>query len=195
VRFDHFVGPQTRLIYMTEGIALRCLLTNPMLDRVDALVFDEYHERSLNSDLLLAIARYVQGRRRALRIVVMSATLHIDDLRAKLPGSTVVRVPAKAHPVDIRYAMRVSDEPVEGRVLEAVSTALRESSGDLLAFLATRKQVDDAQRRFNEPGIRAFALHGGLSDEEQQAAFAARDAATRRLRDDYRRELRDRRRG
>src|SRR5205085_9322411 len=105
VRFESRISGQTRIAIMTEGILLRRLLDNPFLPDVAAVVFDEFHERSLSSDLALAMVRQIQQSVRPdLKIVVMSATLAVEPVAKYLGGCPIVESLGRSFPVDIRYS-------------------------------------------------------------------------------------------
>src|SRR4249919_2437361 len=135
-RFGSKVSRQTRIEVITEGIFTRLILEDPSLEDVAAVLFDEFHERSLDADLGLALARDVQqGLREDLKILVMSAT--IDGARiAKLFGDApVIESEGRAFPVETRYLGRDPRARIEDQMAEAVARALRAEQGSVLAFL------------------------------------------------------------
>ena len=113
VRFEEVVGPETRLRYVTEGVLLRKLLVDPELARVSHVVLDEFHERSLMSDLLLVLLARLRARRR-LGLTVMSATLDAGPV-AELLGAARVRSEGRAFPLTIEHASTVDTRPLESR--------------------------------------------------------------------------------
>src|SRR3954447_25685215 len=136
VRFGTKVSRRTRIELVTEGVFTRMILEDPGLEGVAALLFDEFHERSLDADLGLALARDVQtGLREDLRLLVMSAT--IDGARvAKLLGDApVIESQGRAYPVETHYRGRDPRAPVERAVVDAVIETLRVEKGSVLAFL------------------------------------------------------------
>src|SRR5882757_8468850 len=136
VRFGSKISRHTRIEVVTEGVFTRMVLDNPSLDGISALLFDEFHERSLDADLGLALARDVQqGLREDLKLLVMSAT--IDGARvAKLLGDApVVASEGRAFAVETRYLGRKPDAPLERQMADAIATALRADPGSVLAFL------------------------------------------------------------
>jgi ATP-dependent helicase HrpB len=136
VRFGSRVTKRTRIEVVTEGIFTRLVIDDPSLDGVAAVLFDEFHERSLDADLGLALARdSQQGLRPDLKLLVMSAT--IDGVRvAELLGDApAVESEGRAFPVETRYLGRDPRVPVERQVTEAVERALRAETGSLLVFL------------------------------------------------------------
>src|SRR5262247_2111432 len=136
VRFGSKVSRRTRIEIVTEGIFTRLILDDPSLDGVAAVLFDEFHERSLDADLGLALARDAQqGLREDLKLLVMSAT--IDGARiAKLLGDApVVESEGRAFPVDTRYLSRDPRAHLETQVADAATRALRAETGSALVFL------------------------------------------------------------
>src|SRR5206468_11489120 len=109
VRFDRQAGPRTRVLVVTPGILLRLLQDDPFLETAGVVVFDEFHERGLESDLALGLVRLVQQTvRPELRAVVMSATLAVDAVAAYFDECPVVASEGRMHPVEIRYEPRAS---------------------------------------------------------------------------------------
>ena len=176
VRFGSKVSARTRIEVVTEGIFTRLVLDDPMLESIAAVLFDEFHERSLDADLGLALARDVQqGLREDLRILVMSAT--IDGARvAKLLGEApVIAAQGRAFPVETRYVGRDA-RPIEPQIADAIVRAMRADPGSLLAFLPGAAEIRRAQRLLDgrlDPSVDVVALNGALAGEEQDRAIAA----------------------
>src|SRR5688572_28983839 len=127
VRFESRTSARTRLAVITEGILLRRLLDDPFLQGVAAVVFDEFHERSLASDLALAMVRQVQQSvRPELRIVVMSATLAAEPIAQYLGGCPIVESGGRTFPVDVRYAPHLARRPLVELVAEGTLSLLAE---------------------------------------------------------------------
>lgn len=140
VRFESRVSDRTRLEVVTEGILTRRLQRDPELSGVGLVILDEFHERSLNADLALALLREVQGALRDdLRVLVMSATLD-PDLPARL-GAPLVESAGRAYPVDVRYLPTDPTGRVEDAVVAAVRRALDTDEGDILAFLPGVREI------------------------------------------------------
>jgi ATP-dependent helicase HrpB len=142
VRGERRVSARTRVEVVTEGILTRILQDDPSLDRIGAVLFDEFHERNLPSDLGLALALEAQGALRPdLRLLVMSATLDGARVAALLDGAPLVRSEGRAFPVAVHHAER----PLEGRVWEATARAVRralaETEGDVLVFLPGTAEI------------------------------------------------------
>jgi ATP-dependent helicase HrpB len=175
VRFGSKVSGRTRIEIITEGIFTRLILDDPMLDGVAAVIFDEFHERSLDADLGLALARDVQqGLREDLRILVMSAT--IDGARiAKLLGDApVIASEGRAFTVETRYAGR-DTRPIEPQLADTIVRAMRADAGSLLAFLPGAAEIRRTKTLLEgrtEPSTDVVALYGALAGDEQDRAIA-----------------------
>jgi len=175
---DTKVGPRTRIEVVTEGVLTRMLQTDPTLEGVAAVLFDEFHERSVHADLGLALALQAQSLfRDDLRIVVMSATIEADAAARLLGGAPVVRSEGRMHPVETRYEERRAVLSVEARAAQTVKDALqRHPEGDVLVFLPggreIRRTASALERLGLPPGVRVAPLYGALSPEEQDAAIA-----------------------
>lgn len=179
VRFDRRAGKQTRVLFVTEGIFLRLLQEDPMLEAVGCVVFDEFHERNLDGDLGLALARLVQRDVRPdLRLLVMSATLDTSALSSALGDCPVVESSGRLHPVAIEYAPRRSDDPLPSAVVAALRHAWPRTAGDALVFLPgvgeirrCRQALEDDARRL---AFDLLELYGDLPPEEQDEALKPR---------------------
>src|SRR5712672_581821 len=134
VRFGSKVSRKTRIEVVTEGIFTRMVLDDAGLDGVAAILFDEFHERSLDADLGLALARDVQlGLRDDLRLLVMSATIDGARVGRLLREAPLVESAGRAFPVDTRYLGRKADAPIERQMADAIAVALRADPGSVLA--------------------------------------------------------------
>src|SRR5689334_299469 len=142
VRFGSKVSKRTRIEVITEGVFTRLVLDDPSLDGVAAVIFDEFHERSLDADLGLALARDAQqGLRPDLKLLVMSATLDGARVAALLGGVPVVESQGRSFPVERRYLGRDSRERIERQVTDAVLRGLRAEPGSLLVFLPGAAEI------------------------------------------------------
>ncbi len=156
VRFGSKVSRATRIEVVTEGIFTRQILDDPELSGVATVLFDEFHERSLDADLGLALARDAQqGLREDLRILVMSATLDGARVAKLLGDAPVIASEGRAFPVDTRYLGRKPDVQIERQMADAIATALRADAGSVLAFLPGAAEIRRTQtflvERINEP--------------------------------------------
>jgi ATP-dependent RNA helicase HrpB len=186
VRFGSKVSRATRIEVVTEGIFSRQILDDPELDGVAAVLFDEFHERSLDADLGLALARDAQtGLREDLRILVMSATLDGARIAALLGDASVVASEGRAFPVETRYLGRKVDVPLERQMADAVATALRADPGSVLAFLPgaaeIRRTENFLKERVHDASIEIVPLFGALDAAVQDRAIAPAPKGTRKV--------------
>ena len=203
VRGERRAGPDTRIEVVTAGLLLRRLQRDPELSGVDAVILDEVHERSLDSDLLLALLADARAAlREDLTLVAMSATLDADRLRRILGGSSggsldgaapLVEVPGRLHPLEEVWAPpgrtgRLGPRGVPreflAHVAATVERALAERSGDVLVFLPGAREVDDVVSRLRgavPAGVDVLPLHGRLPASAQDAALAPSPAGRRRV--------------
>lgn len=186
VRFGSKISRATRIEVVTEGIFTRQILDDPELSGVAAILFDEFHERSLDADTGLALARDAQlGLREDLRILVMSATL--DGARvAKLLGEApVVESEGRAFPVETRYLGRKADAPIERQMADAIASALRADSGSVLAFLPGAAEIRRTQNflaeRVQDASIEIVPLFGALDAAVQDRAIAPAPKGIRKV--------------
>ncbi len=146
VRLESRVSARTRIEVVTEGVFARMILDDPSLEGVSAVLFDEFHERSLDADMGLALALDAQaGLREDLRILVMSATLDGARVRALLGDAPLIESEGRAYPVETRYVGRSAGEDPAEAVTRAVLRALDEETGSILAFLRGRAKSCAAQ--------------------------------------------------
>lgn len=176
IRFERKVSPRTRIEVVTEGILTRRLQSDPLLEGVGAVIFDEFHERSIHADLSLALCRDVQlGLRDDLRLIVMSATLDTAPVAKLLGGAPVVESRGRSFPVEVRHLPADSREDVARVVSSAVSRALGETQGDILAFLPGAGEIRRCERLLSEAGITAAVtvtpLYGDLPFAAQERAI------------------------
>lgn len=177
VRFERRAGPRTRLLVVTEGILLRRLEDDPLLEGVAALVLDEFHERSVDLDLSLALARRVQQEARPdLRIVVMSATLDPAPVARFLGGAPVLHAAGRTFPVEVRHRPLATPRDWEPGLVAAVEEALAAQPGGVLCFLPGWAEIRRAGAalagRPRLAGVEVLPLHGDLPPEEQDRALA-----------------------
>lgn len=175
-RLQSRIGPQTRIEVITEGVFTRMILDDPALEGVGAVLFDEFHERSLDADLGLALARETQGLlREDLRLLVMSATLDIGGMSRLLDGALVIEAEGRMFPVETRYPGRNPVERIEDAMARAVMLALGEESGSVLVFLPGQGEIHrTAQRlgeRLRDPAVDVVPLYGALDRETQDRAI------------------------
>jgi len=185
-RLQSRIGPKTRIEVITEGVFTRMILDDPGLEGVGAVLFDEFHERSLDADLGLALARETQGAlREDLRLLVMSATLDVAGVSRLLDGAPVIEAEGRAYPVETRYLGRNPAERFEEAMARACLTALGEETGSVLAFLPGQGEIHRVARLVSErlrlPNVDVVPLYGGLDRAEQDRAIEPAAAGRRKL--------------
>jgi ATP-dependent helicase HrpB len=186
VRFGSKVSRATRIEVVTEGIFSRRILDDPELTGVAAVLFDEFHERSLDADLGLALARDAQvGLREDLRILVMSATLDGARVAKLLGDAPVISSEGRAFPVETRYLGRKADAPLERQMADAIAMALRADPGSVLAFLPGAAEIRRTQNflgeRVHDASIEIVPLFGALDAAVQDRAIAPAPKGSRKV--------------
>jgi ATP-dependent helicase HrpB len=186
VRLQSRVSARTRIEVVTEGVFTRMILDDPGLESVAAVLFDEFHERSLDADLGLAFARDVQGLlREDLRLLVMSATLDGARVSSLLGDAPVIESQGRMFPVDTRYLGRDDRLRLEERVGRAVERALAEETGSLLVFLPGQGEIRRVEswlaERLRRPDVDLAPLYGALDPAVQDRAIAAAPPGRRKV--------------
>ena len=189
IRFESRVSAATRIEVLTEGILTRMLVDDPGLGGVGVVIFDEFHERSLQSDVALALTRESQQVLRPdLRILLMSATIDTAALCAAL-DAPLIESAGRMFPVEIRHtAEEATPESVAERVAQQVRRVLREHEGDILAFLPGEGEIRRCAEMLagvggqdGKDGIEVYPLYGMLPPEQQRAAIAPSPAGSRKI--------------
>ena len=185
-RLQSRIGPKTRIEVITEGVFTRMILDDPGLEGVGAVLFDEFHERSLDADLGLALARDSQSvLRDDLRLVIMSATLDIAGVSRLLDGAPVIEAQGRAFPVETLYLGRNPVERIEEATARACLTALGDQSGSVLAFLPGQGEIHRTAQRISErlrdPSVDVVALYGALDKATQDRAIAPSPPGRRKI--------------
>ena len=186
VRFGSKVSRQTRIEVITEGIFTRLILEDPSLEGVAAVLFDEFHERSLDADLGLALARDVQqGLREDLRLLVMSATLDGTRVARLLGDAPVIESEGRAFPVETRYTGRNASTLIERQVADAVGRALRAEPGSALVFLPGQAEIRRTETLLKDligdPAVDIVTLYGALDAQTQDRAISPAPAGQRKV--------------
>lgn len=186
VRGETRVGAATQIEVVTEGVLTRMLLDDPTLERVGAVLFDEFHERSLNADFGLALTLQTQALLRPeLRILVMSATLDGVAIATLLGGAPIITSGGRIHPVELRHLPSHPEWRIEDSVASAVRGALTRDDGSILAFLPGAGEIRRciaALERSPLPGdVRLLPLYGDLSPAAQDAAISSPPHGVRKV--------------
>jgi ATP-dependent helicase HrpB len=186
VRFGSKVSRRTRIEVITEGIFTRLILDDPSLDGVAAVLFDEFHERSLDADLGLALARDVQQHlREDLRLLVMSATLDGARVARLLGDAPVIESEGRAFPVETRYIGRNTSLLIERQVADTVARALRAEPGSALVFLPGQAEIRRTETLLkdliSDPAVDIVTLYGALDAQTQDRAISPAPAGRRKV--------------
>jgi ATP-dependent helicase HrpB len=176
VRFEQVAGPSTRVRFVTEGVLIRRLISDPSLKGIAAVVVDEFHERHQESDLALALLKRLQRTRPDLRIVVMSATLDTGPVAQYLGGCPIARSEGTRFELSIKH-LPYSSEPLEVQVRSAVELLVdAHHSGDILVFLPGAAEIGRAMRACEavarRAGLLMLPLHGSLPPKDQDIAVS-----------------------
>mgnify|MGYP005838111987 CR=1 FL=1 len=183
IRQEHKHGKQTRLLIVTEGVLTRKLQQDPELSSVDVLLFDEFHQRSVHADLALALCLEVQQLRPELKLLVMSATLDMQQLADKLAAPTLSSE-GRSYPVSVVYVTPDS-QPIPQQTARLVQQALSQHDGSILVFLPGQSEISQCAQLLQQQGLPAkVQLHqliGSLTLAQQQAAIAPAGAGQRKV--------------
>jgi ATP-dependent helicase HrpB len=183
-RLDNKRSAATRITVLTEGIFRNRISADPELAGVSAVLFDEVHERSLDSDFGLALALDAQEALRPdLRLIAMSATLDGARFAALMGDAPVIRSEGRSHPIELIHLGRVAERRIEDEMAAAIRRALGESEGGLLAFLPGVAEIERTAERLERlrPDVDLHRLHGTLDPAEQRAAIRAAPPGRRKI--------------
>ena len=183
-RLDSCAGPQTRIEVVTDGVLTRMLQSDPELSGVGLVIFDEFHERSLQVDLALTLLLDAQaGLRPDLRMIVMSATLDTDEL-ARLLQAKVLTAEGRCYSVITRYRERPLQKSLVPDVAQDVLRVLRLETGSVLVFLPGASEIRRTRALLSagvSSDIQVISLYGNLSRDEQDRAIAPALPGTRKV--------------
>ena len=190
VRLENKTGPRTRIVVVTEGILSRMLLEDPALENVALLIFDEFHERSVDADTALALSLQAKELFRdgePLKLLIMSATLDGDEVSRLLGNAPVIRSEGKSYPVEVKYGKAWN--AARNLMVDAVATinqAIEDESGSLLVFLPGQKEITQVYEALlknyqDDKGIMLVPLYGNLSLDQQHAAIEAPPLGIRKV--------------
>ena len=186
VRFNEQVGERTYLKFMTDGILLAEIQSDPWLSRYDTLIIDEAHERSLNIDFLLGYLKSLSARRRDLKIIITSATIDTARFAAHFSGAPVLAVEGRSHPVEVRYRdfqsagepsarERADDLTLSEKIVVAVDEiTMQDGLGDILVFLPGEREIRETHLALSRRKYRAtevLPLYARLSAKDQDRVF------------------------
>lgn len=184
IRFDTRVSAATRIEVVTEGVLTRMLQDDPGLEDYGAVIFDEFHERSLHADLGLALTLQARALLRPdLRIIVMSATLQGEPIAALLGNAKIITSEGRSYPVDTRYLERPREGYIEPVVTRYVERAVEDHGGDILVFLPGAAEIKRTQDQLGDIGsdVDVLPLYGNLTQAEQDRAIQPSRAGRRKV--------------
>lgn len=186
VRMERKVSAKTRIEVVTEGLLLRRLQDDPELSGVKLLIFDEYHERSLDADLALALALDVrEGLRPDLKILVMSATLDGASVAGLLDDAPAIRSEGRAYPVETRYLAKPATGRFDDDMAALLKQALGETTDSILAFLPGEREINRAAKMIaaaaKTAGVEVHPLYSALPRQQQDRAVQAAKPGERKL--------------
>ena len=185
-RLDTRIGSKTRIEVVTEGVFTRLILDDPGLDGISAVIFDEFHERSLDADLGLALALDCRnGLREDLRLLVMSATLDGARVAGLLGDAPVIRSEGRAFPVATRYLGKPQDRRLDDAMSAAILRGFGDETGSILAFLPgqaeIRRTAERLRERVSDPSVDIVELYGGLDQRDQRRAIEPPEPGRRKI--------------
>lgn len=181
MRLDSRMSVRTRIVVVTEGVLSRMILDDPELSGIGAVIFDEFHERSLDADFGLALALDASALRPDLRLLVMSATLDGARVARLLDAAPVIASEGRSFPVEIAYRERPAGERIEDAVVAALRAVLAERTGSVLAFLPGQREIEAVAERLGprlpaDTDLRLLygAMEAGAQDEAIRPAPSGR---------------------
>lgn len=177
-RFDTKISPQTQIEVVTEGIFLRMIQNDPELAGVSLVIFDEFHERSIQSDLSLALCLDVLELRDDLKIMLMSATIASEAIAQLLDDAPVITGKGRYFPVDVRYLARPSTDYIIPQTVRTIQRVAEEEHGDILVFLPGGGEIRAVANRI-EGDFQVLPLYGDLPQDQQDMVF--RNISKRRV--------------
>lgn len=174
VRFENKIGANTKIEVVTEGILTRMIQSDNALEGVGLVIFDEFHERSLQADLTLALTHQVQGLLRSdLRILIMSATLDGEKISERMGNAPILTSEGRQYPVNLIHVPTEKDDRLANSVTQTIIKALREQKGDMLVFLPGAGEINRVEQQLTEANVGAIItpLYGDLPFKKQQEAI------------------------
>ncbi|RYP71066.1 hypothetical protein DL770_008164 [Monosporascus sp. CRB-9-2] len=182
IRFEDKTGPRTILKYMTDGMLLREAMHDHEMSRYSCIILDEAHERTLATDILMALLKQIASRRPELKIIIMSATLDAQKFQRYFYDAPLLAVPGRTHPVEIFYTPEPEKDYVEAAIRTVLQIHAAEDEGDILLFLTGEEEIEDTCRKISlevdemiretDCGpMKVYPLYGTLPPHQQQKIF------------------------
>ncbi|KAG0173223.1 DEAH-box ATP-dependent RNA helicase prp43 [Apophysomyces sp. BC1034] len=184
IRFEDNTSPSTFLKYMTDGMLLREAMSDPQLSRYSAIVLDEAHERTLNTDILMGLLKEICKKRKDLQVVVMSATLDAGKFQKYFDNAPLLSVPGRTFPVEIYYTPEPERDYLEAAIRTVLQIHSSEPEGDILVFLTGEEEIENAVSKITAEGdvlirqgtggpLKVVPLYSTLPPNAQQRIFDA----------------------
>lgn len=191
IRFEDKTGPRTMLKYMTDGMLLREAMHDHEMSRYSCIILDEAHERTLATDILMALLKQIAARRPELKIIIMSATLDAQKFQRYFNDAPLLAVPGRTHPVEVFYTPEPERDYVEAAIRTVLQIHASEPEGDILLFLTGEDEIEDAcrkigieaeelQREVDAGPLAIYPLYGTLPPQQQQKIFDKAPAPARK---------------
>ena len=176
VRFENKVSSQTKIIYLTDGVLLQKFFSDPTLSRVGLIIFDEFHERSLQLDASFALAKRIcLDKRPSLRLIVTSATLELPGITEYLSDCGTIELFARSYPVEVAHVAQNSRGPIWNQVSSQLKKLLLLHDGDVLIFMDGAYEISRTIREINNAswssGLEVRGLYGEMRIEDQDLAL------------------------
>ncbi|CAO3647358.1 unnamed protein product [Cunninghamella blakesleeana] len=182
IRFEDNTSPKTFLKYMTDGMLLREAMSDPKLSRYSAVILDEAHERTLNTDILMGLLKEICRKRKDLQVVVMSATLDAGKFQKYFDNAPLLTVPGRTFPVEIYYTPEPERDYLEAAIRTVLQIHVSEGEGDILVFLTGEEEIEQACRKIEAEGdelirsqgagpLKVVPLYSTLPPQAQQKIF------------------------
>eukprot|EP01012_Entosiphon_sulcatum_P012233 TRINITY_DN17645_c0_g1_i1.p1 TRINITY_DN17645_c0_g1~~TRINITY_DN17645_c0_g1_i1.p1 ORF type:complete len:760 (+),score=155.17 TRINITY_DN17645_c0_g1_i1:1150-3429(+) len=193
IRFEDVSGPKTVLKYMTDGTLLREAMTDPTLAKYSVVMLDEAHERTLSTDILLGLFKEILGRRKDLRLIVMSATLETQKFQKYFDSAPLMNIPGRVFPVEMFYTPQPERDYIEAALRTVLQIHCHEEAGDVLVFLTGEDEIEECVRRVTTEAkqaaaqgkckmdIQALPLYSSLPGNLQQRVFETMPENTRKV--------------
>ncbi|CAP73949.1 uncharacterized protein PODANS_2_13020 [Podospora anserina S mat+] len=180
IRFEDCTSEKTILKYMTDGMLLREMVTSPTLEGYSAIIIDEAHERTVHTDILLALIKDLTRARPELKLIISSATLNAEKFSGYFDGAPIFNVPGRVHPVEVYYTEKPEANYVEASIATVFQLHATQPEGDILVFLTGQEEIDHACEQVTEikrqlgsrvPEIIALPIYANMPSELQAKIF------------------------
>lgn len=190
VRFEDATSPQTILKYMTDGMLLREILTEPDLGAYSVLIIDEAHERTLHTDILLVLVKHIARSRPDLKLLISSATLDAQKFSKYFDDAPIFNIPGRRYPVDIHYTQQPEANYLAAAVTTIFQIHMSQNSGDILVFLTGQEEIEAAEQNILEtarklgskvPKMIVCPIYASLPSEIQSKIFEPTPPGARKV--------------